>query len=58
MLALRVLVILTAAAVAVCVAGYLIGGDRVWLGRAVRTLKFAAAAALVFFAVLLLERLA
>ncbi len=52
------LVIFTAAAVAICVAGYLIGGDRIWLGRAVRTLKFAAAAALVFFAVLLLERLA
>ena len=58
MLALRMLVILTAAAVAICVAGYLIGGDRIGLGRAVRTLKFAAAAALVFFPVLLLERLA
>ena len=58
MLALRMLVILTAAAVAICVAGYLIGGDRILLGRALRTLKFAAAAALVFFAVLLLERLA
>lgn len=58
MFALRLLFILTAIGVAVCVAGYLLGGDRRWLGRAFRVVKYAAAAALIFFAVLLLERLA
>ena len=58
MFALRLLIILTAIGVAVCVAGYLIGGDRRWLGWAFRVVKYAAAAALIFFAVLLLERLA
>jgi hypothetical protein len=56
--ALRLLLLLTAAGVAVCFAGYLLGGDRRWLGRAFLVVKYAAAAALVFFAVLLLERLA
>ncbi len=58
MFALRLLMLLTAAGVAVCFAGYLLGGDRRWLGRAYAVLKYAAAAALIFFAVLLLERLA
>jgi len=57
MIALRLLVILTAAAIAVCAAGYLISGDRHYLGWAVRVIKYAGAAALIFFAVLLLERL-
>jgi threonine/homoserine/homoserine lactone efflux protein len=57
MIALRLLVILTAAAIAVCAAGYLISGDRRYLGWAVRVIKYAGAAALIFFAVLLLERL-
>jgi threonine/homoserine/homoserine lactone efflux protein len=56
MIALRLLVILTAAAIAVCAAGYLISGDRRYLGWAVRVIKYAGAAALIFFAVLLLER--
>lgn len=58
MLALRLLLILTAGSMAVCAAGYLLSGDRRYLGWAVRVLKLAGAAALVFFAVLLLERLA
>ena len=57
MLALRLLLLLTAVAMAVCTAGYLISGDRRWLGRALRALKYAGAAALIFFAILLLERL-
>lgn len=58
MFALRLLLLLTAVAMAVCAAGYLISGDRRWLGRALRALKVAGAAALIFFAILLLERLA
>jgi hypothetical protein len=57
MIALRLLVLFSAAAVAVCVAGYLIGGDRRYLRWAGRVLKYAGAAALIFFAVLLLERI-
>lgn len=58
MLLFRLLLALAGVSVALCVAAYLIGGDRRWLGRAWLTAKIAAAAALVFFAVLLLERLA
>jgi hypothetical protein len=58
MLAFRLLLILTAASIAICAAGYLLGGDRRFLRWAVRILQFAAAAGLVFFAILLLERLA
>ena len=58
MIALRLLVLLTAVAIAVCAAGYLISGDRKYLGWAVRVVKYAGAAALIFFAVLLLERIA
>lgn len=58
MLALRVLLMVAAAAVAVCVAGYLLSGDRRWLGRALKALGVSAAAALLFFAVLIAERLA
>jgi hypothetical protein len=57
-LAFRLLFILTAAGVAVCVAGYLLSGDRRYLGWAFKGLKLAGAAGLVFFAVLLLERIA
>lgn len=57
MIALRLLVILTAIAIAVCAAGYLISGDRKYLGWAMRVVKYAGAAALIFFAVLLLERI-
>jgi hypothetical protein len=58
MLALRVLLIVAAAAVAVCVGGYLLSGDRRWLSRALKSLALSAAAALIFFAVLIAERLA
>ena len=58
MLALRFLVIIAVAAVAVCAAGYLITGQRRYLRWAVNVLKLSAAGALVFFAVLMLERLA
>jgi len=56
-IALRLLVILTAIAIAVLVAGYLLSGDRRYLRWGRRTLMYAGAAALVFFAVLILERL-
>lgn len=58
MIALRLLVLLTAIAIAVLAAGYLISGDRRYLRWARRTLLYAGAAALIFFAILLLERLA
>ena len=57
MIALRALLLLTALAVAICVGGFFISGDRRYLGWAVRCLKYAGAAALIFFAILLLERL-
>lgn len=57
MIALRMLLLLTALAVAICVGGFFLSGDRRYLGWAVRCLKFATAAAVIFFAVLLLERL-
>ncbi len=56
MIGFRLLVLFTAAAIAVCIAGYLLGGDRRWLRRAWLIARVAAAAALVFFAVLILER--
>lgn len=58
MIALRLLVLFTAIAIAVLVGGYLISGDRRYLGWARRALLYAGAAALIFFAILLLERLA
>ena len=58
MIGLRLLVLVSAAAIAVCLAGYFIGGDRRWLGRAWLIGRLAAAAALVFFAILILERVA
>lgn len=48
---------LTAIAIAVLVAGYLLSGDRRYLRWGKRTLMYAGAAALVFFAILILERL-
>ena len=57
MVALRFLIIFAAAAVAICVAGYLLGGDRRYLRWAFTILKLAGAGALVFFTILLLERL-
>ena len=57
MFALRLLLLLTAVAVAVCTAGYLFSGDRRYLGWALRCVKYAGAAALIFFTILLLERI-
>jgi hypothetical protein len=57
MVAIRLLVILTAITIAVLVAGYLLKGDKRYLRWARRSLLYAAAAALIFFAILLLERL-
>lgn len=57
MLALRLLFLLTLLALAVCGGGYLLTGDRRYLGWAKRVALFAAAAALIFFGVLALERL-
>ena len=47
MLAFRLLLILTAAAIAICAAGYLLGGDRRYLRWAVKILQLAGAAGLV-----------
>ena len=57
MFALRLLMLLPAVAVAVCTAGYLFSGDRRYLGWALRCVKYAGAAALIFFSILLLERI-
>jgi hypothetical protein len=57
MLMLRLLVIGSAAGIALCVAAYLIGGDRKYLRWAWFGLRLALAAALVFFAVLIFDRL-
>ena len=57
MVALRLLIIFSAAAIAVCVAGYLLGGQRRYLRWAFTILKLAGASALVFFTILILERL-
>lgn len=58
MIALRFLVILTAIAIVVLVAGFFVSGDRRYLGWARRALLYAGGAALIFFAILLVERLA
>lgn len=53
----RALLLLFAIAVCVCVAAYLVSGNRRYLEWAGRLFKLAVAAGLLFFAVLLLERL-
>lgn len=58
MLVFRLLFVASAAAIALCAAGYLLSGDRRYLGWAWKVAKLAGAAGLVFFAVLLLERIA
>ncbi len=58
MIGFRILVILTASAVAICAAGFLLSNDRKWLRWAWTIARVAGAAALVFFAVLILERIA
>jgi hypothetical protein len=57
MIALRLLLLMTALAVTVCAAGYLLGGDRKYLRWAGKILKVGGAVALVFFGVLILERI-
>ncbi len=57
MIALRLLILVSACAIAVCIAGYLIGGNRKYLRWAGLVFRYAGAAALIFFAVLLLERI-
>jgi hypothetical protein len=53
----RALLLLFVIAVCVCVAAYLVTGDRRYLRWAGLLFKLAVAAGLLFFAVLLLERL-
>jgi hypothetical protein len=50
-------VILAALAIGVCVGGYLVGGDRRYLRWAWRLLQGTLVLALIFFGVLLVERL-
>jgi hypothetical protein len=57
MIAARILALLCAVAIAVCIAGYLLSGEKRWLSRAFTVLKLSAAAGLIFFAILLLERI-
>lgn len=53
----RALLIFFAIAVVVCVALFLFTNDRKYLGWAARLFKVGLAAALLFFAVMLLERI-
>lgn len=54
---MRLLVLLSVVALAVCVAGYLLSGERRYLDWAWRIAKLTGAAALIFFAILILERI-
>ncbi len=58
MLFFRGLALLFVAGIFVCVATYLITGNKRYLGWAALLFKLALAAGLLFFAVLILERLA
>ena len=58
MLLLRTLAILDAALIALCAAGYILSGERKYLRWAFRLLQLGIATGLVFFAVLILERIA
>lgn len=57
MLLLRTIAILDAALIAVCAAAFVLSGDRKYLRWALRLLQVGVAAGLVFFAVLILERI-
>ena len=57
MIVLRVLVVVLLAAVAYCALGYLFTRDRRFLRLALRVLAVGAVASLIFFGVLILERL-
>ena len=54
----RLLLILTAIGLVFCVAGFLLSRDRRYLGWARRIVIASGATALVFFTVLIIERLA
>ena len=58
MLLLRTLAILDAALIALCAAGYILSGERKYLGWALKLLRLGVAMGLAFFAVLILERIA
>lgn len=53
----RLLLVVVAAAVVILAALYFISGERRYLGWALRTFKGGVALGLVFFAVMLIERL-
>ncbi len=57
MIGLRFLAILSALLIAGCVAAYLVSSDKKYLRWAFNVFKFAAAGALLFFAVLIVERI-
>ncbi len=57
MLLLRTIAILDAALIAVCAAAFVLSGDRKYLRWALRLLQVGVAAGLMFFAVLILERI-
>ena len=58
MLLLRAVAILDAALIALCAAAFVLSGDRKYLRWALRLLQVGVATGLVFFAVLILERIA
>jgi hypothetical protein len=57
LLLLRTIAILDAALIAVCAAAFVLSGDRKYLRWALRLLQVGVAAGLLFFAVLILERI-
>ena len=57
MLLLRTVAILIGLGVIASAAGWLLTGQRIWLDRALRLVKVGVLVGLVFFGILLLERL-
>ncbi len=58
MLLLRIVAILLGLGVAVSAALWIVTGDRRWLGRSLKLVRIGVVVGLVFFGVLLLERIA
>jgi hypothetical protein len=54
---LRTIAVLLGLSVAVCAAAWVLTGNRVWLGRSLRLVQVGVIVGLVFFGVLLLERI-
>jgi hypothetical protein len=54
---LRIVALLGLGSVGLCALAWLVTRDRVWLGRALLALKISVAVALVFFGVVIFERL-